>query len=432
MSNKKLLIAVGVLIGGLLLFLLIGKSMGFIGADTALAVTTSKAIPLDITETVSASGKIYPSIEVKISPDVSGEIIELNFAEGDSVYEDDLIVRIRPDIYQSLVDRAEATVNQTKASLASADARLLQVQAQFENAELTFNRNKQLFDQKVISQAEYDNAVAAFKTSDAELEAAKQSVAGSKFSVKSAEAALKEARDNLRQTSIYAPISGVISMLAVEKGERVVGTTQMAGTEMLRIADFTNMEVHVDVTESVITRVHLGDTAEVEVDAYYGRKFMGVVQHIANSAAGSGQLQLSSESVTNFMVKIALLKSSYQELMKELGQSPFKPGMSASVDIFTAREIGATGIPIQSVMVDEEPGKDPQEIVYLFKDGVAEKVAVETGIQDDYFISIKSGVAEGDEVISGPYSTISRLLEDGDPVRKEDPEDKKKKGADPQ
>lgn len=426
MSTKKLLIYSGAFVGLLIVVLFVGKKAGWIGENTSLEVTTSVAQRLDIVETVSASGKIYPALEVKISPDVSGEIIELNYEEGDSVQEDDLVVKIRPDIYQSLVNRADATLNQAKASLASAKARLTQAQAQFDNAKLIFDRNKKLFDEGVISQADYDNAVATFKTSEAELVSAKQNVAGSEYSVKSAEAALKEANDNLRQTTIYAPITGVISMLNVEKGERVVGTTQMAGTEMLRIADFSNMEVHVDVTESVITRVHVGDTAEVEVDAYYGRKFKGVVIHIANSATAQNQL-LSSESVTNFTVKIHLLESSYADIMTADGRAPFKPGMSASVEIYTAQEIGALGIPIQAVLVDEEPGKDPQEIIYLWNDGIAKKVPVKTGIQDSYFISITDGeVAEGDEIISGPYSTISRVLEDGDAVRKAE-EDKKKR-----
>lgn len=426
MSTKKLLIYSGAFVGLLIVVLFVGKKAGWIGGNTSLEVTTSVAQRLDIVETVSASGKIYPALEVKISPDVSGEIIELNYEEGDSVQEEDLVVKIRPDIYQSLVNRADATLNQAKASLASAKARLTQAQAQFDNAKLIFDRNKKLFEEGVISQADYDNAVATFKTSEAELVSAKQNVAGSEYSVKSAEAALKEANDNLRQTTIYAPITGVISMLNVEKGERVVGTTQMAGTEMLRIADFSNMEVHVDVTESVITRVHVGDTAEVEVDAYYGRKFKGVVIHIANSATAQNQL-LSSESVTNFTVKIHLLESSYADIMTTDGRAPFKPGMSASVEIYTAQEIGALGIPIQAVLVDEEPGKDPQEIIYLWNDGIAKKVPVKTGIQDSYFISITDGeVAEGDEIISGPYSTISRVLEDGDAVRKAE-EDKKKR-----
>lgn len=422
MSNRKLFTYLGIIIVVVVVFLLIGKKAGWIGKDTALEVTTAIAELNNITETVSASGKIFPAVEVKISPDVSGEIIELNVAEGDSVKEGDLIVRIRPDIYQSIYNRGEATLNQAKANLASAQARLTQIEAQFINAELTFKRNQQLFDKGVLSQAEYDNAVAAYKTSEGELTAAKQSVAAAEFSVKSAEAALKEAGDNLRQTSIYAPMDGVLSMLNVEKGERVVGTTQMAGTEMLRIADFSNMEVHVDVTESVITRVHVGDTAEVEVDAYYGRKFKGIVIHIANSAAGSGQLQLTSETVTNFTVKIKLLKSSYEDLLGQHDGVPFKPGMSASVDIFTAQVNDELGIPIQAVLVDEEPGKAPREIVYLYKDGIAEKVFVETGIQDAYHIHIKSGLSVGDEIITGPYSTISRLLTDGDPVRKSEEE----------
>ncbi len=393
----------------------VGKKAGWWGQSSTVEVSTKTVERRNIVETVSASGKIYPALEVKVSPDVSGEIIEIYAEEGDSVKEGDLLVKIRPDIYISLQNRADASVNQSKANLASSEARLVQVQAQFDNAKATYERNQKLWQQKVLSEADYLNALSAFKTSEGELSAAKQTVEASKFSVKVAEAALKEANDNLRQTNIYAPTTGTISMLNVEKGERVVGTTQMAGTEMLRVADLSVMEVQVDVTENDILRVSLGDTAEIEVDAYIGRKFKGIVTYISNSS--KAEANMASESVTNFVVKIQLLYSSYEDLINPGALFPFKPGMSASVDIYTNQANDALSVPIQSITLSEdEPGAEPEEVLFVFDNGVAKKIKVVTGLQDNFYIEIKNGLTGDEEIITGPYRIISRVLKDGDPV----------------
>ncbi len=392
-----------------------GKKAGWWGQSSTVEVNVKTIERRNIMETVSASGKIYPALEVKITPDVSGEIIDILAEEGDSVKEGDLLIKIRPDIYISLQNRAEASLNQSKANLANSQARLIQVEAQFDNAKATFERNEKLYKGKVISEADYLNALSAFKTSEGELSAAKQTVEASKYSVKVAEAAVKEANDNLRQTNIYAPATGTISMLNVEKGERVVGTTQMAGTEMLRVADLSVMEVQVDVTENDILRVGVGDTAEIEVDAYIGRKFKGVVTYIANSS--KAEANMASESVTNFVVKIQLLRSSYEDLVTVGAPFPFKPGMSASVDIYTSQALDALSVPIQAITLSEdEPGADPEEVVFVFEDGKAKKVKVETGIQDNYYIEIKNGLTDGQEIITGPYRIISRILNTDDPV----------------
>jgi HlyD family secretion protein len=393
----------------------VGKKAGWWGQSSTVEVSTKTVARRNIVETVSASGKIYPALEVKVSPDVSGEIIEIYAEEGDSVKEGDLLVKIRPDVYISLQNRADASVNQSKANLASSEARLLQVQAQFDNAKATYERNQKLWQQKVLSEADYLNALSAFKTSEGELSAAKQTVEASKFSVKVAEAALKEANDNLRQTNIYAPTTGTISMLNVEKGERVVGTTQMAGTEMLRVADLSVMEVQVDVTENDILRVSLGDTAEIEVDAYIGRKFKGIVTYIANSS--TAEAAMASESVTNFVVKIQLLRSSYEDLIRPGALFPFKPGMSASVDIYTNQANDALSVPIQAITLSEdEPGAEPEEVLFVFDNGIAKKIKVVTGLQDNFYIEIKNGLTGDEEIITGPYRIISRVLKDGDPV----------------
>lgn len=423
MSFSRILIYLVVGLVVLLIIAKLGKTAGWWGQSSTVEVTVKSIERRNIMETVSASGKIYPALEVKISPDVSGEIIDILAEEGDSVTEGQLLIKIRPDIYISLLNRAEATLNQSKANLANSQARLLQVEAQFENAKVTFQRNEKLWQQKVISEAEYLNALSSFKTSEGELAAAKQTVEASKYSVKVAEAAVKEANDNLRQTSIYAPATGTISMLNVEKGERVVGTTQMAGTEMLRVADLSVMEVQVDVTENDILRVSVGDTAEIEVDAYIGRKFKGIVTYIANSS--KAETSMASESVTNFVVKIQLLHSSYKDLITEGAPFPFKPGMSASVDIYTRQALDALSVPIQAITLSEdEPGASPKEVVFVYIDGKANKVEVETGIQDNFYIEIKNGLADGDEVITGPYRIISRILKSGDPVTRQKEDDK--------
>lgn len=415
---SALAVAVALLAGVAIL----AKKKGWIGGGDATEVTVEKAGRHTIEETVSASGKIFPETEVKISPDVSGEIVDLYFEEGDSVKKGDLLFTIRPDTYQSIVEQAEAMVNQSKATLANANARIIQVQAQFENAKTTFDRNTKLYHEKVLSQADYDNAVAAFKSAEGELKAAEESVKGAAFSVKSAEAGFKEARENLIKTKVYAPMGGVLSKLNVKKGERVVGTAQFSGTEMLIIADLGKMEVQVDVSENDIVRVSLNDTAEIEVDAFLDKKFKGIVRHIANSAS-SGTV-LSSEQVTNFTVKISILQESYQELVTAGNPFPFKPGMSATAEIKTDLIKDALSVPIQCVTIREQENEtegnkveSKEEIVFVLQNGSAKSVRVKTGIQDDKYIQIKEGLEENVEVVSGPYRAISRTLKNGDKIK---------------
>jgi len=417
-SKKTLFIVLGIVTVLLLVFAVVGKKKGWLRKGKAEEVTVVKAKLADITEKVSASGKIFPVTEVKISPQVSGEIIKIYFEEGDTVKQGDLVLRINPNIYQSLLLQAEASLNQAKANLANSKARLLQMNAQFDNAKLTFERNKKLYEKQAISQAEYDNAVAAFKTSEGEIEAAKQTVEGAQFTIKSAEAALTQARDNLGFTTVYAPMDGIISALLVKEGERVVGTAQMAGTEMLRIADLDAMEVRVDVSENDILRISLNDTAEIEVDAFIDRKFIGVVTQIANSATSTNSaISLTTDQVTNFTVKIRLLKSSYEDLLKDaVNPSPFKPGMSGSVEILTNRVANAISVPIQCVTIRDDSLGKKEEIIFRVKNNIAEAVKVKTGIQDDRNIQIVTGVSNDDEIISGPYRVISKLLKDGDEV----------------
>lgn len=395
----------------------------------AFDVTTEKAEDRLIIETVIANGKVQPEVQVKISSDVSGEIIELNVKEGDQVKKGNVLVKINPDLYLSVRDRLAATLNTAKANVANAKARLAQSKAQFINAEAAFNRNKTLHQQGAISQAEFDAAKSQYEVAKAEVEAAEQSVIAAEYNLKSAEASLKEANDNLQRTTITAPVDGTVSMLNVEKGERVVGTTQMAGTEMMRIANLAEMEVKVDVNENDIVRIKLGDTADVEIDAYLGRKFKGVVREIANSAKVTG---LSAEQVTNFEVKVRILRSSYEDLInKEKPHlSPFRPGMTASVEIKTSYVNNALSVPIQAVTTREDtskvkPGKVSQEelnrensfeCVFVYQEGKAVMKKVKTGIQDSKYIQILSGIEAGEEIITGPYTIVSKQLKDADKV----------------
>lgn len=414
MNRKKIIYGFIVLVLILLAIAYVGKKQGWIGKPDAIEVNIGKVVKKDIVETVTASGKIYPEKEVKISPDVSGEIIVLNFEEGDSVKKGDLILQINPDIYQAALNRTEATLNQSKANMENSKARLIQAEAGLENSEASYERNKKLFGEKVISEQEFQSAELAWKNAKAELNAAKQSLEAAKYNVKSAEATLKEARDNLTRTNIYAPMNGIISMLDVEKGERVVGTTQMAGTEMLRIADFSNMEVRVDVTENDILRVKVDDTARIELDAYYDREFLGTVNHIASSA--NADQTLTNEQVTNFEVRIRLLKSSYADLFSKNKAFPFKPGMSATVNIETNKIEDAIAVPIQAVTIQEAENGDINEIVYVVNADTSKAVQVVTGIQDNKNIHIKSGLQIDEKIIIGPYQILTRTLKGGEPV----------------
>jgi HlyD family secretion protein len=427
------------LIGILLLIIVIAVKK--CGSTGSLEVTTEKANKRTIIETVSANGKIQPEVEVKISSDVSGEIIDLLIKEGDLVKKGDLLAKINPDIYQSTLERMNASVNTAKANLANTKAQLEQVKSQFVNTESNYNRQKKLYDQGAISQSEFDNAKAQYESSKANVAAAEENVKASEFQVKSAEAALKESNDNLRKTTIISPVNGKVIKLSVEKGERVVGTSQMTGTEMMVIASSDEMEVNVEVNESDIIRVHLNDTAEIEVDAYLDRKFKGIVTEIANSANTTG---LSADQVTNFTVKIRILQSSYTDLT-----NPFRRGMTATVDIQTKRAFNVVCVPIQSVttridstlikkkenekdnnegevkVVDEkektakEEKIKPQECVFIYTaDGSAKLIKVKTGIQDNNYIEITEGLKLGDEVISGPYTAVSKMIRDGQKLDK--------------
>ncbi len=428
-GNKKKLRRI-LIIGGIavLVLLIIGKKAGLIGKEELTKVSTDKVERRDITEYVSASGKIQPAKEIIIAPDASGEIVGLYVKEGDSVKKGDLLLKINPDIYKSAVDKAAAALNTTKANLANAKARQSQTEARMLKAKADFDRSKKLFDQNVISQSDYDAAQSAYKVALADVKAAKENVAAAEYSVKNAEAALKEAEDNLTKTAVYAPIDGTISKLSKELGERVAGASQFSGgTEVMRIANLNNMEAQVDVSETDIIRVKTGDTALIEVDAYLDRKFKGVVTQIANS---SNTNQQNTDQVTNFKVKIKMLRSSYADLIKKNGESPFRPGMSASVDILTAFAHDVLSVPIQAVTTrqDEKADKATEKAEDKVKDEVKEYVfvlqkdkvvlrRVKTGIQDDKYFEILSGLKEGEEIITAPYSAISKRLKDGQRVK---------------
>jgi HlyD family secretion protein len=455
------------ILGGLVLafvaFIAVAKSAGWIGKPETTEVEFAKVTKSDITETVSASGKIQPEVEVKITPDVPGEIIELHVKEGDSVRAGQLLLKIRPDNYVSFVDRAKASVNQAMASTEQAKASVSQAEAQLLRSKVEFERQKKLFDQKVVSEADYQLAETNYKVAQQQLEAAKSNVNAGNFAVKSAEAGLKDAAENLRKTAIYAPMSGIVSKLAVELGERVVGTSQMAGTEMLRIANLNNMEVRVNVNENDIVRVSLSDTVIIDVDSYttVNKKFKGIVTEIANTANGIGgalgAASTSTDAVTEFEVRIRILRESYVDLIdRKAGKKyPFKPGMTATVDIVTEKKRGVLSLPIAAVTTrsadgsvekkaDESADADnnedkapkaakkdkPKEVVFVNDKGKAKMKEVKTGITDTAAgtIELIEGLKEGEEIISGPFIAVSKKLKDGELVgKKNEKKDKEKK-----
>ena len=403
MKNNKILKFLLPIALVLIIFAIIGKKQGWFGKALTVKVAVENAEKRVIIETITANGKIQPEKEVKISPDVSGEIVELTIKEGDHVEKGQLLLRIRPDIYVSQKDRSLAAIS-------SARARLAQSVAQFTQAELSFKRNKQLYEEQTVSKSDFEQAEASYTVAKAEVDAAK-------FSVVSAEASLKEANENLIKTSLYAPMSGTVSMLLVELGERVAGTNLMAGTELLRVADLSRMEAQVQVNENDIVRVDLGDTALIEVDAYLDQKFKGIVTEIANSAKTTG---VSADQVTNFDVKILVLPESYKKLVDAGDSNPFRPGMSASVDIQTESKSDIITVPIQSVTTRTDTTKtaatpsdeDIRTIVFITDGQYALAKDVKTGIQDNNYIEILSGVAVNDRVISAPFSAISKKLSD--------------------
>ncbi|GAB4034035.1 efflux RND transporter periplasmic adaptor subunit [Spirosoma jeollabukense] len=457
------------ILGGLVVLLVGGfvaaKQAGMIGKPKSTEVDFSLVKRTDITERVSASGRVQPQVEVKISPDVSGEIIGLYVNEGDPVKAGQLLCRIRPDNYESLLARARATVNQSRAQLEQSKASVAQSSARLIRAKADYERNKKLFADKVVSSADLETSEANFNVAKQEVEAANANVRAAQFNIQSAEASLRDANENLRKTTIYSPVNGTVSKLNIELGERVVGTSQMAGTEIMRIANLQNMEVRVNVNENDIVRANLGDTADIEVDSYTmaGRKFKGVVYEIANTANGltsssgaAAAASLSADAVTEFEVKVKILNSSYSDLLAQKDKKgyPFKPGMTASVEIITDRKMGVLAVPIAAVTtraadssaidteeiktksngdVDEKPAtqvekkEKPKEIVFVNVGGKASQREVKTGISDFENIEIVSGLKAGEQIISGPFIAVSKKLKDGELVVKRDPNKNKKK-----
>jgi HlyD family secretion protein len=431
-TTKYILIALGVII----VLLVVLKAAGVIGKPAKTQVATEKADKRNIIETVSASGKIKPTIEVKISSEVSGEIVELPIKEGDIIKKGQLLCKVRPDILKSGYERAVASYNSQKASVGNASEMLNQAKANFANSEAKYKRSKELFSKKVLSASEFDAATADYQSAKATLEAARQSQIGSNYGLAQSSASVKEAQDNLAKTSIYSPVDGVVSKLSVQKGERVLGTVQNVGTEIMTISDLGALDVNVDVNENDINRVALGDSASIEVDAFLGKKFSGVVREIGSSANVVGT---NADQVTNFTVKVRVLAESYARLLAKDSKnpSPFKPGLSATVDIQTNRT-NALSVPIQSVTTRAQkddnggrPAKDDdkvkkvndavKEYVFVYNaDGTVKQVEVTTGIQNDMYIQVLSGLKGGEEVVSGPYSAISKTLNDKMMVEKVD------------
>lgn len=444
-KNKKwLYIGIGALIIILIIIAVIkGKS-----SSKPATVTVEEAKERVIKEKVSGSGKIYPELEIKISSDVSGEIVKLFCKEGDSVRANQVLAIVNPDTYESALQRTKAGLDNSKAQLANARSMVLaskaqreQILAQLENAKKIYNRSKTLHDQKVISDSDLESAYssmksleASLKSSDANVSSSEEGVKAAQFTVKSYEASLDEASKQLRKTTIVSPIDGIITMLAVEEGERVVGTMQMAGTEMMRISNMKNMEVSVEISENDILKVKKGDTAIVEVDAYVDKKFTGYVVEVANSASDISNAALNTDKVTNFIVKVRIDEKSYNNQNKN-NAFPFRPGMSATVDIYTNAIDKAVSIPIQAVTTrqkDENKKEninedDLNEVVFVYNKDTVEMLTVKTGIQDDEFIEVKEGLKVGQKVVTGPYNTVSKDLKKGSKVVLEDKDKKDKK-----
>jgi len=414
--KKKTIIWIIVIVIILLAVLLGGKKAGWFGKSGKFKeVEVTNISLIDIVETVAATGKIQPEVEIKLSSEVSGEIIELPIIEGQQVKKGDLLVGINPDLVQALVDQSQAGLQNVKAQLTQAEANL-------NNLKLNYDRNKALYEKGVISRSDWERTFT-------EYEVAKANAKSAYYNVQSAESSVKQSRDNLSRTSIFAPRDGTISKLSVELGERVVGTAQMAGTEIVRVANLNNMEVEVDVNETDIVKVNVGDSTVVEVDAYLKREFKGVVTEIANTAENT----LSVDQVTNFKVKVRILPESYKDLTVDKPEnfSPFRPGMTATVDIITNKKENIVGVPISSIVIktDTSSSKSKKiiketissntekfECVFVKNGDVAKLRVITTGIQDDSNIEITSGLNEGDEVITGPYNTVTKILKSGDKV----------------
>lgn len=428
MKKKTLIWLILFFILAIVALLFASKAGWFGNKEEGKIVEITEIAPLTITETVAATGKIQPEIEVFLSSEVSGEIIDLPVKEGQLVEKGQLLVKINPDLIQAQVSQSQAGLQNVRAQLENAEASL-------RNAKANYDRNKTLFDKGVISRSDWDRSVADYEMAQAN----KSSVY---YNVKSASASVKQSRDNLNRTKVYAPMTGTISKLSVELGERVVGTAQMAGTEIIRVANLDNMEVEVDVNENDIVKVAVGDSTIVEVDAWTKREFKGLVTEIANSAEST----LTADQVTNFKVKVRILPESYKDLTenKPENYSPFRPGMTATVDVITNKKEDIIAVPISAVVIKTDTSSTKKsfkkevvtadtkkfECVFVENNGVAKLRVVETGIQDDTNIEIRSGLKEGDKVITGPYTLVTKTLKPGDKISSEDEEDENEDNGD--
>jgi HlyD family secretion protein len=415
MSTKKIIIVLASISIVLIVAVLFAKK-----DKKGLKIATDKVSLQDIVEEVTASGTIYPENEVKISPDVSGEIIDLYIQEGEQVQKGQLLARINPDIYQTQLEQANAGLNNAKANAANVQAQLTRVRASLELQKKTYEMQKKLFEDKVISQQEFNTAEAQYLMSKAEYESAEKQVLASQYNTASVQASVNQAGKNYNRTNVIAPTSGVITGLVTKKGERVVGTAQMAGTEMMRISNLSRMEVRVEVNENDIVRIHVGDSAGVEVNAFPGKMFKGIVTQVANSSKSTG-VQMSTDQVTKYEVKVLILESSYQKLLEEnKGRWLFRPGMSSTVHIYTTYKKQVTAIDVSAITMKEKKGdaSEKEEVVFVYENGIAKKRVVKTGIQDTKFIHVISGLKKGDEVIVAPYEAISFKLTDGMKVKK--------------
>lgn len=420
MSKKSILIVLGIVIGLIVLLIVLKKSGTFGDNQEAIEVEFAKINETTIVETVSATGKIQPEIQVKISSEVSGEITALAVKEGQVVHKGDLLVKINPYLYASGLNRSQSNLSSTKSGLSQADA-------SFKESKTSYDRSKTLFDKGIISRSDFDKVTAAFEVSKAVKETAY-------YNVQSANATVSEAKGNLGRTTIYAPADGTISGLTVELGERVVGTQQMTGTPIMTVANLDNMEVEVNVNENDIVKISIGDETKVQVDAYLKKEFKGIVTSISNSATAT----LTADQVTNFKVKVRILKDSYSDLTqgKPASYSPFRPGMTATVDIITKTKNKVVGVPISSVVIksdttavkitdikDEEeeklkPKSDKKYECVFVKVGDKAKIKIiKTGIQDDSNIEVLEGLKPGEIVITGPYTTVTKDLQSGDKVK---------------
>lgn len=443
--NKKLIWIIVILVA--IIGTLIGlKKAGILGKEEGKKVTAEKAEKRTIIETVTASGKISPEVEVKVSPDISGEIVELNVNEGDSVSKGQVVAKIYADIYASQRDQAAAGVAQSEAAEANATAQLKALEASLEQARKTYDRQKKLYEEKVISKAEFEQAEQTYKTAQANYNAAKEGIKGNLAAIQSARANLNRVSKDMSRAVITAPMSGVVNILNVKKGERVAGNSFSIGTEMMRIADLRSMVAIVDVGENDIPKVNYGDTALITVDAYGGRKFKGLVFKIANPMSSSANASALSTEVTNYKVHVRLLPESYKDLIVKGRPFPFRPNMSATADIQTKTEKNVLSVPLAAVTTRDKKGDivstektsstssdkgaastqdkattnadDIDEVVFVLgADGKVKKVKVKTAIQDLNYIQVISGLQGNEEVITGPYTLLSKTLKEGDKVK---------------